>query len=198
MKQNLLLIIFLTIFSIGSAQLIPYKSMEVVLENGDTISSIKGKLKLKTLKYKLLNSKDKPKKIDFSEIRTIKRWDSAFTNVETLHFFQTRESEKYVHVKKIVEGEHLNVYGSSYSFSSAGAGGMTYYGSAIQYYVRKPNEDKVTYIGAYDAVLGEFKRRVYDYFSDCNQLLEALKDKRLRLRNGLEEIGVFYNNHCGK
>lgn len=43
---------------------------------------------------------------------------------------------------------------------------------------------------------GYLRLRCMKYFSDCELLIQKLKEKELRLRDGLVQIAEYYENHC--
>ena len=95
-----------------------------------------------------------------------------------------------------MKGKNIIIYGKEYSYTNNLAGGMTMSGTATDYYVKKKNENKVTFIGDYDAIIGEFKGRVYNYFSDCTLLIEKIENKEIRLRDGFKKMAKFYIDNC--
>jgi hypothetical protein len=192
MKKMIFVLIVLTLNSVHS-QFNTYKPLNLVLKSGDTLENISGKLKRNFLKYKL-DDNSKPKKVDFSEIVSVKIGRGSFKKY--YQYFQVDGSDRYVGVEKILEGKNLEVYGLDYNYTNSMAGGMTMSGTATNYYVKKKGESKVTFIGDYDAILGEFKVRVNRYFSDCELLINKLKNKEIRLRDGFKNIAEFYINNC--
>lgn len=100
-----------------------------------------------------------------------------------------------------MKGKKLEVYGIHGVNSGSGVGiGMGFsIGIPIPYttyYIRKTGENDITYMGTYGTIRGLFKVKVYEYFSDCELLIQKLKEKELRLRDGLVQIAEYYENHC--
>tara|TARA_R110001592_G_C12780914_1_gene714970 strand:- start:70 stop:198 length:129 start_codon:yes stop_codon:yes gene_type:complete len=40
------------------------------------------------------------------------------------------------------------------------------------------------------------REKVIEYFADCNLLVEKVKNKDFRMRNGLEKVVEYYNENC--
>lgn len=175
------------------SQFNPYVPSKLILKSGDTLDRILGKVKKNTFKYKL-DSDSKPKKVGFSEIISIEM--GVGRDKRLVEYFQVNGRDKYVGVEKIMQGNRLEVYGLDYTYTNTMAGGMAMSGTATSYYVKKKGETKLTFIGDYDAILGEFKIRVNRYFADCEILMKKLETKDIRLRDGFEKIAKFYINNC--
>ena len=66
------------------------------------------------------------------------------------------------------------------------------------YYVKKPNDDKLTLLGRYNPLFSnELKQNVLQYFSDCKNLTDKIENKEFRFRDGIEEMVNYYNENCG-
>ncbi len=192
MKIVVLILMILACSNVHS-QFSPYIPAKLILKSGDTLHRITGKIKKNSFKYKL-DSDSKPIKVDFSKIISIEM--GAGSNKRLVEYFQINGQNKYVGVEKVMQGNRLEVYGLDYTYTNTMAGGMAMSGMATNYYVKKKGETKVTFIGDYDAILGEFKIRVNRYFADCELLLKKLETKEIRLRDGFEKIAKFYIKNC--
>ena len=192
----------ITFFSLSSAmaQLNPFLPAKAVLKTGDTLNNIVGKYKAnKTFVYKSDTDK-KAIKIDFSNLESVQITNSKGI-IDTSYFFKRKDQNTYVKVALLMKGKKLEVYGIHGVNSGSGVGiGMGFsIGIPIPYttyYIRKTGENDITYMGTYGTIRGLFKVKVYEYFSDCELLIQKLKEKELRLRDGLVQIAEYYENHC--
>tara|TARA_B110000908_G_scaffold30681_1_gene36373 strand:+ start:290 stop:865 length:576 start_codon:yes stop_codon:yes gene_type:complete len=191
MKNKLIILFLLLLSAVCSAQSNLTYPSKVVLKSGDTLFCL-GKFtnkifKNRTFKYKAhLNAKKKEielSKIDFVQIRYSKK------KIKTFKIFPLTAEGPFIPFQEFIKGEHVEVYGLESMVNSM---------AVLDYYIKRSDEDQMTYIGGYDAIFGKFKKKVYEYFSDCDLLIKKLEKKELRLRNGLEEIADFYNKNCGK
>jgi hypothetical protein len=193
MKKTVLILILMFTFSTSYSQFKSYEPAKLILKSGDTIDDILGKLNRKRFKYKT-DYGSKAKKVKLSEIRSLEIGYSY--DRKKLEYYEVIGQDRYKGIEKVMQGNGIIVYKLNYSYTNTLAGGMTMSGTASSYYVRKIDEDKVTFIGNYDAIKGQFKRRVYAYFSDCDKLIKKLDDKEIRLRDGFKNIAEFYISNC--
>jgi len=190
MKSKLVLFFLLIISAVCSAQSNSFLPSKVFLKSGDTIYGI-GKFnhkinKNRIFKYKT-HSKGKEKRIELSKIEFVQiRYPKG--DIKTFKTFRLPNDGQFILLQEFVKGRYVEVYGYS---------NIVGYMPVVSYYIKKTNEEGLTFIGSYDAAFGKFKNKVYDYFSDCDLLIKKLKEKELRLRNGLDEIADFYNKNCG-
>ena len=171
----------------------PYKKSNIIFKSGDTIVDALSKEDQNILRYKL-NNGDKTKKVSLSEVDIIEMNDNY--KKKLIKYFKVTGEDRYVGVSKVMHGKSIEIYSKDYSYTNNLAGGMSMSGTATNYYVKKKGDNEVTFIGDYDAVLGQFKIRVYDYFSDCPLLIKKLDEKEIRLRDGFKNIARFYINNC--
>ena len=196
MKLKLLALSLLT-FIISHAQMNP---VVVTFRNGEILKGI-GKKKAYTFKYKI-DEDSKAQEFEFSKIKSVEVGNSHNEKV-TYKFFQIKNSENFIAVKELVTGSKAELCTTSFSFNSGGMGmgmgGMSM-GMGSQnvtfYYIKKPNEDKLTEMGAYSPLTNDLKGRVETYFSDCKSLIEKLEKREFKVREGLEDIVTFYNKNC--
>jgi hypothetical protein len=190
MKIKLFFILLITINLNGYSQLNPSK---VVLKTGDTITGILGKLKSKSFKYKV-HPTAKAKEIDFSEIDFV-QFKYSNNKISTFKFFQTTDKDRYIAVKPLVIGD-VELYGDNRSVSSTGAGGIPLSQTVVDYYIKRQEESKLTTLGFWNSFTTSLKDKIIMYFKDCNKVIEKIKDKEFRMRDGLEPIVEYYNENC--
>ena len=197
MKLKLLsLFLFFTI-SICYAQM---KPVLVTFKNGEILKGI-GKKKGYTFKYKI-DENAKVQEFEFSKIKSVEI--EIYNDKKVIYkFFQVKDSENFIAVEELVSGNKAELFTTSTTFNSGGMGmGMGGMGmgmgsqSVTFYYIKKPNEDKLTEMGAYSPLTNDLKGRVKAYFSDCKSLIEKLENSEFKVREGLEDIVIFYNKNC--
>ena len=194
MKFKLLLLLFFT-FSISSAQM---KPVSITFRNGEILKGL-GKKKAYTFKYKS-DENAKAQEFKFSEIKSVEI-EISYGEKVTYKFFQVKDSENYIAVTDLILGSKAELYTNSFTFNTGGMGmggmgmGMGNQ-TVINYYIKKPNEDKLTEMGAYDPLTNNLKGRVKTYFSDCKSLIDKLENREFKVRDGLEDIVTFYNKNC--
>jgi hypothetical protein len=169
------------------------KPSMVVLKSGDTLNGVIGKLKNETFKYKKY-SNGKSKEINFSEINIIQIRYSK-NDTKTYRFFQLNSNNKFLAVQPSILGTKTELFFTTYNINSSGAGGININQTIVQYYAKKKRETKLTYLGKYD-IFGAMREKVIEYFSDCRNLVEKVKNKDFRMRNGLEKVVEYYNKNC--
>jgi hypothetical protein len=184
-------ILFSLLISLNFTCLGQLKPSKMVLKSGDTINGIIGKLKNKTFEYKMF-SNGKSKEIDFSEIINIQIRYSK-NDIKTYNFFEF--DNKFIAVEPSILGKKAELYFKTYNVNSSGAGGIRINQTIVQYYVKKNGEGKLTYLGKYD-IFGTMREKVIEYFADCNLLVEKVKNKDFRMRNGLEKVVEYFNENC--
>ncbi|TVZ55828.1 hypothetical protein OD91_1097 [Lutibacter sp. Hel_I_33_5] len=170
----------------------PYRPSKAVLVSGDTLLGM-GKIKNKSYKYKP-HLKAKPKQIDFSKIDFVQIRHSK-DNIKTYKFLLLEGKEKYRTVRPSISGSRVELFFNSYNLSSTGAGGISVNQTITKYYIRKTGEEKIKYLGKYD-LFGKMRENVIKYFHDCPDLIEKIKNKTFRMRDGLEDVITFYNENC--
>jgi hypothetical protein len=192
MKLKLLVLLFLT-FSVSYAQM---KPVSITFRNGEILKGI-GKTKAYTFKYKI-DENAKAQEFEFSTIKSVEA-EISYGEKVTYKFFQVKDSENFIAVKELVSGSKAELYTTSFSFNTGGMGmgGMGMSSQTVtNYYIKRPNEDKLTEMGAYSPLTNDLKARVKTYFSDCKSLIEKLENREFKVREGLEDIVTFYNKNC--
>lgn len=162
MKLKLLGLLFFT-FSISNAQM---KPVSITFRNGEILKGI-GKTKAYTFKYKI-DENAKAQEFEFSTIKSVEV-EISYGEKVTYKFFQIKNSENFIAVKELVSGSKAELYTTSFSFNTGGMGmgGMGMGSQTVtNYYIKKPNEDKLTEMGAYSPLTNDLKARVKTYFSD--------------------------------
>lgn len=193
MKLKLLPLILIFTISICYSQM---KPVLITLKNGEMLKGI-GKKKVYTFKYKT-DENAKAQEFEFSKIKSVTTEISSDKKI-IYKFFQVKESEKFIAVEELVSGNKAELYTTSTTFNSGGMGmgGMEMGGQTVtSYYIKKPNEEKLTEFGAYSPLTNNLKGRVMTYFSDCKSLIAKLQNREFKVRDGLEDIVIFYNKNC--
>jgi hypothetical protein len=196
MKLKLLSLIFFLTLSISNAQL---KPILITFKNGETLKGI-GKKKNYTVKYKT-DENANVQEFEFSRIKSVEI-EVSYDEKTVLKFFQVKNSENYIAVKELVIGNKAELYTTSMTNSSSGMriGGMSGMESQsttfYHYYIKKPNEEKLTYLGVFHPLSNNLKLNVKEYFKECKSLSEKLENREFKVSEGVEEIVKFYNNSC--
>lgn len=192
MKQYLFLLVFFGVICSGFAQ---YKPAVVGLKSGDSISGILGDIQNKVFKYKT-QVDGKSKKVEFSEIDYVRILYSG-KEVKTFRFFQLNYNEKYTQVEQLATGKNAELYGATHYIHSPGfATPSMGQQEIVKYYIRKPLEDKLTFLGIYNPINNSLKMKTIGYFSDCPELLEKILSKVFNVRKDMKAIVEFYNSEC--
>jgi hypothetical protein len=128
-------------------------------------------------------------------------WDYDYT--KGLIFSGYGFTEKYEYVKpdkyskpilmEVIEEGNINLYKKSYNnyVNGLGPGQFGSYVFSSAYYVKKNNEENAT------ELTFSFKSRSLRYFSDCEKLIEKIKNREFKV-NTIPEIVYYYNDYCGK
>ena len=192
MKLKLLSLLLIFTISFCKAQLQP---VTITLKNGEKLKGI-GKKKGYTFKYKT-DENAKPQEFEFSKIKSVEIGMSYEKKI-VYKFFQVNDSENFIAVEELVSGNKAELFTTSATFNSASMAMGTGMGSqtATYYYIKKPNEERLTEFGAYSPLTNDLKRKVKTYFSDCKSLIEKLENREFKVREGLEDIVIFYNKNC--
>jgi hypothetical protein len=189
-----LLLLFLTVSSYGQTK--GYNKMrgsQLILKNGDTLN-VKGKLKSKGFKYKRHNT-SKPLVVNYSEIESIKiRFNKD--NIAVFKPFIVKGKNKLIPVQELVVGDKASLYGVTNSLMRSGAGGIRFQQTSTVYYFKRAHHKELIKLGSYQPIFGDLKDKIKIVFKDCDLLLEKIKKKEFRMRNGLEPMFVFYNTKC--
>lgn len=174
--------LYLFIGNICIGQLNPAK---IFLRSGDSIVGVKGKFLINTFKYKT-HDRAKAIKIDKSEIDHVQiRYPSG--NVGEIYVFQTINSNNFISIEREVKGKYVDLYTNSFPY-----GMQTVY----EYYVKKQGDSRLTDLGRYSPLINDLRGKVIDYFSDCPELVEKIKNGDFKVRDGLKKIVEFYNENC--
>lgn len=196
MKLKLLSFFLIFTINICFAQMNP---ILITLKNGEILKGI-GKKKDYTIKYKN-DENANVQEFEFSKIISV---EIEVSNDEktVLKFFQVNNSEDYIAVKELVIGNKVELYTTTMTNSSAvmrigGMSGMESQSSTFyHYYIKKPNEEKLTNLGVFHPLSNNLKLNVRSYFLDCKSLIEKLENKEFKVSKGVEEIVIFYNKNC--
>ncbi len=193
MKLKLLSLILTFTISISYAQL---KPVTITFKNGEKLRGI-GKKKGYTFKFKT-DENSKVQEFEFSKLKSVEI-EFSYDQKGIYKFFQVKDSENFIAVEELVSGTKAELYTTSDTFNIGGMGtGMGGMGSqpVTFYYIKKPNEDRLTELGAYSPLTNDLKGRVKTYFSDCKILIDKLENREFKVREGLEDIVKFYNKNC--
>jgi len=193
MKYKLFFLLFITINLHAFAQFSEsYKASIIVLKTGDTLTG-KGKTKKKGFKYKA-DSNAKPYFIEFSKIDYIQQRYSK-KKVIDYKFFKFGNDKNYSKLERLIKGKNAELFVLT-SFSNLNAfGGFspTYY---EEFFIKRFSQKNPRRFGSYDIFSNKLKRQVMSYFSDCPELVEKIKTKEFKMSDGLEQVVIFYNEHC--
>ncbi|AWX45719.1 hypothetical protein HME9304_02746 [Flagellimonas maritima] len=173
---------------------------ELILKNGAKLEG-----------YAVLKSLDK---IKFRKQKKADKEFYTFDKVDTLKIYDDFEPKLYIQAKvkdeekpkvlKIVDiGKNLIYYrkiSQGYGAPAFMPGGnmpMTVGGfyNVTNSYVRKPDEDEVTYLASTNWLSGNFKNAASEYFADCPNLVAKIKNRELKKKH-LKEIITYYNSKC--
>jgi hypothetical protein len=121
-------------------------------------------------------------------------------------------SEKYIYIKpdkyskpvlmEVIEEGNMNLYReSNYGLSigmelfvkasEATVGPKLDYDYSSKYYVKRENEENATDLSF------RFKTISLRYFSDCEDILEKIRNKDFKVKT-IPELVFYYNDYCGK
>ena len=201
MKLKLLSFILTFTISISYAQL---KPVTITFKNGEKLRGI-GKKKGYTFKFKT-DENSKVQEFEFSKLKSVEI-EFSYDQKGIYKFFQVKDNENFIAVEELVSGTKAELYTTSATFNTVGMGtgmgmggmgvGMGMGGQSVTYYyIKKPNEDRLTELGAYSPLTNDLKGRVKTYFSDCKILIDKLENREFKVREGLEDIVKFYNKNC--
>lgn len=175
------------------------KPLTVKFKDGETLKGT-GKFKNQILKFKA-DEDSKAQNFDFRKIYSVEIEED--NDKVTYRFFQTEPGGTFLKVKPSVSGKKAELFTQSYTSSTGpmlGFGSMpismTMNSEITVYYVRKPNEERLTELGTHASLHYNFKKRVLSYFSDCESLIEKLNTKELKARYDVKEIVEYYNKNC--
>ncbi|NJY62356.1 hypothetical protein HC174_06245 [Salinimicrobium sp. CDJ15-81-2] len=191
MKKYIFLLLFIGVTKSGFAQ---YKPAVVVFKSGDSISGILGDIQRKAFKYKT-QVNGKSEKVDFSEIDYVKVLYSG-KDVRTFKFFKLDDDEKYTKLQQLSTGQNAELYSLSFYAQSSFGAGPSMSQEVVKYYVKRPGEENLTFMGIYDPIPNTLRGKVITYVSDCPELVEKILNREFRIRNGLAPIFEFYNRGC--
>ena len=203
MNSKILLAIFIFMSSLALAQMRP---AILELRNGEILNGF-AKRKSQTIKFKT-ERKAKAVEIRFASIKSV-RIDNLWEQSNTYHIFQTKDNVNFIVVEQLIVNAKISLYERSQRFTHNNGNGerLSIGDSDINlpatqfpknYYVKKPNEDKLTKLGRYNPLFSdELKQNVLKYFSDCKNLTDKIQSKEFRFRDGIEEMVNYYNENCG-
>jgi len=170
------------------------------LKTGDTVNGVLGRAKMHSFKFKNYAGA-KSKEIDFSEIESFQTLLGEDT-IKTFYVFQKKKDGKYIALEEFVKGKKASLYGvvSQYMYNSMGAvggmGGFNMSTTRITYYIKKTNDDKITLLGKYDPIIGDYRDDLLNYFSDCEKLVSKIENHEFKIRNETDKMVRFYNDNC--
>lgn len=193
MKYKLFFLLFIAINLHAFAQFSEsYKASIIVLKTGDTLIG-EGKTKKKGFKYKA-NANAKPYFIDFSKIDFVQQRFSR-KKVKDFKFFKFGNDKNYSKLERLVNGKNAELFVlTEYSNLNAfGEFGPTYY---EEYFIKRFSHKNPRRFVSYDIFSSKLKRQVMNFFSDCPELVEKVKTKEFKMSDGLEQVVIFYNEHC--
>ncbi len=171
-----------------------YRPAVVKLKSGDSITGIIGDIQRKAFKYKY-QTNGRPEKIDFSEIDFVQLLHSE-EDVRTYRFFQLDDDEKYTKLQQLSTGPKADLYSISFYAQSSFGAGPSIGQEVVKYYVKRPSEENLTFMGIYDPIPNTLRDKVIAYVSDCPELVEKILNRDFRIRRGLAPIFEFYNRSC--
>jgi hypothetical protein len=171
------------------------KPLSIYLKSGEILNGI-GRFKSFSNEFKFKLSEDsKVQNIEYSKIDYIKIPQPA-NAVMTYNFFQLTDTNEYVAVQKIVSGNKVELYTTSFNYNASGAGGISFNQSVVNYYIKKVSDEKLTSLGPYSTLTNDLRGKALKYFSDCNKLVEKIENREFKVREGLEKMVIFYNESC--
>lgn len=192
MKIIFLILFFNSITTFGYAQMNP---SELMLKTGEKLI-VQGKISGDYIKYKL-HSKDKSKKLHFSEIDHVKIRFSK-DDIKTYRYLKVKGSEKSRVLEEKIKGKV-----SLYTTSTSGYHNPFGYGinrieyTIENYFVKRKDDVDITHLGSNQLITKDFIEAATMFFSDCKQLVEKVKNKELKKRD-IVQIVQFYNKNCDK
>lgn len=196
MKLIPLSLLLIFTISICNAQM---KPIVITLKSGEKLKGI-GRKKGYTFKYKA-DENAKPQEFEFSIIKSAEI-ELSQNEITTYKCYQTKDSEKFIAVVEIISGNKAELFTTTKEYNTdvsggMGMGGMSFGGGTVtHYYVKKANEDRLTDLGEYSPLTNDLKGKVKTYFSDCKSLIEKLESREFKVKEGLENIVIFYNKNC--
>ena len=190
MNKIISTLIFLVISQYGYAQL---NSSELILNNGDKFTVL-GKIKGEYFKYKK-HSKDKAKKLHFSEIDYVKIHYSK-NDIKTFRYFKIADTEKSKVLEEVEKGKVSLYTTSTNGYVNPFGAGMQRIAYTIEnYYLKKQGGQEVIHLGSNQLFTKNFIEGASLFFEDCMELVKKIKTKKFKKRD-IVDIVKFYNTHC--
>ena len=186
--KKLISILLLISFFFGNAQMKP--SM-VYLKTGETLIGT-GQLSGRYFKYKK-HHKAKPKKIHFSEIDSVKMRFSK-DDIKEYVSLRVKATGNFEVVQVVFSGKRIQLYTQKELHFYGGDIRMTE--TIVRDFVKKTSEKDLTEFGAYSPLTNNLKAKVLAFFSDCDILIEKIKNKEFKVRNDIEKMVKFYDQNC--
>lgn len=154
-------------------------------------------------------------KIKFKTDKKSKASKYHFTNLDKVIIGEGEDSSTYKYIKvdietykvlKEVSFGKVSLYTqditgySNGAFVPTGFGGGMWIAGGSSYqikdlFVQRTEDEMATHLGSNQLFSKNFKKAASEYFSDCPNLVQKIKDKEYKKKD-IKEIVVFYNNQC--
>ncbi len=195
MKTKLLLIALLFTGYNLYAQL----KLNVVFNDGTEkmdYYKIKGRKELRALSDNKKYTIDQIKEVTYYSEKDPTQYDT-YNVVDIKTYVKSKKSKKEF-ARKAYEGENIELYYIHYNWSTMHANSMMSFNAYDEAFVRRKGEEFVYNIGyIYGAGYKGIKKRIKEYFTDCPELVEKVKENKIK-KNNTMEIVKFYDENCGK
>lgn len=187
------LIIF---FGINQSEVYSQKNgVVLIFKDGSRLKGLGKKLSNGTMKYRK-NKKEKARFIDLKDVEKIKIYKKD--GVYFRAYKKIKGTSKYKYLELIEEGK-LTIYRKFKPvYLPADRNGQPLYffeKNLVDYYVQREGEEEVTPLISSGFFSVNFKKVALDYFSDCKELIDKIKQEELT-KDDFSLIVDFYNYEC--
>ncbi len=188
MKKNILTLLLVTSFFCANSQM---KPSIVQLKTGEKLVGM-GRVAGNYFKYKM-HAKAKLKKIHFSKIEFAK---VRFSNddIKEYVYLRVKTTGNFEVVQVVYSGKRVQLYTQKELHYYGGNIRMTE--TIVKDYVKKTADKGLTEFGAYSPLANNLKAKVLAFFSDCDILIEKIKNREFKVRSDIEKIVKFYDQSC--
>lgn len=193
MKNNLIIIIFLTVFNLNAQEkskkklfgMFPFYDVSIVLRDSTKINGLGRKNFNNEIAFK---TDEKAETIIYNH----KQLKAVSMNIEDKTFVYEYKIENNSTNVKLLE---LLIKGKINLYSETKCGSPQF--CTIKYYISKGNEDSVENLGIARTRSNSFQEIAAKYLADCPDLIEKIKAKYFR-KYGVNDVVNYYNNLCTK
>ncbi|AXT49882.1 hypothetical protein D1818_03225 [Aquimarina sp. BL5] len=187
------LIIF---FGINQSEVYSQKNgVVLIFKDGTRLKGLGKKLSNGTMKYRK-NKKEKARFIDLKDVEKIKIYKKD--GVYFRAYKKIKGTSKYKYLELIEEGK-LTIYRKFKPvYLPTDRNGQPLYffeKNLVDYYVQREGEEEVTPLISSGFFSVNFKKVALDYFSDCEELIDKIKQEELT-KDDFSLIVDFYNYEC--